>query len=135
MGHESLHCHYDLLSATVRVSHEVVFRSYNFPSASNVMKGTVIRASISDQVVLLLRQGLVSGRWKGELPSEVELCRDFDVSRATLRKAIEQLVGEKWLRLGGRGKHHRILRSMPASLPGRGNIIRILTPYAPSLLD
>jgi hypothetical protein len=99
------------------------------------MNDLILRSSISDQVVAYLRRGLASGRWRMELPSEAELCRDIEVSRATLRKAIGQLVREKWLAPGGRGRHHRILRTGPASRVPKGHIIRILTPYSPAMLD
>lgn len=48
----------------------------------------------------LLRGEIVSGRWAvGErLPSERELCEAFDVSRTTVREAIEALVYEGLLR-------------------------------------
>jgi hypothetical protein len=99
-----------------------------------MMKGAVIRASLSDQVVGLLREGLQDGRWESELPSEGELCRDFQVSRATLRKAMEQLVRENLLAPCGRGRHHKILLRAPAVRPRQGNIIRVLSPYSHDLL-
>lgn len=48
----------------------------------------------------LLRGEIVSGRWAvGErLPSERELCEAFDVSRTTVREAIDALVYEGLLR-------------------------------------
>jgi len=95
------------------------------------MSDPVNRTSILDQVVELLRQGLAAGRWKDELPSEAELCRAFRVSRATVRKAIEQLVRERRLKPGGRGRHHQILRGSPTHTPRSGHLVRILTPYAP----
>lgn len=94
------------------------------------MKGAVVRASLSDQVVGLLREGLGGGRWNGELPSEGELARDFQVSRTTLRKAMEQLVREHLLEPGGRGRHHKILHRAPVLGPREGHIIRVLSPYS-----
>jgi DNA-binding LacI/PurR family transcriptional regulator len=89
-----------------------------------------VRATLHDQLVSLLREGIENARWVRELPSEAELCREFHVSRMTLRKALAHLANEKWIVLGGRGSLHHI-RSRPSSRkapPAR--TIRILTPYA-----
>jgi DNA-binding LacI/PurR family transcriptional regulator len=89
------------------------------------------RTSLHDQLVRFLREGIVAGRWKGELPSEKQLCREFQVSRTTLRKALAQLAVERWLKLGGRGRLHRIPRiRMPrGEPPNQGRFIRFLTPH------
>ena len=99
------------------------------------MSEAVIRSSVADQVAERLREGLASGRWGTELPSEADLCRDFQVSRVTLRKSIAQLVREKRLEPGGRGRHHRILHPAWQPPARSGSIIRILTPYSPVTLD
>jgi len=43
-----------------------------------------------------LRDGILAAKWKpGDLlPSESQLCRDFGVSRGTVVKAIEVLLGD-----------------------------------------
>jgi DNA-binding LacI/PurR family transcriptional regulator len=89
------------------------------------------RALLCDQVAEVLRQGITDGRWGGQLPSEAALCREFQVSRVTLRKAIGQLMRERWVRSGGRGCHHQILRRRSAGAQSQtlGRIVRILTPY------
>ena len=48
----------------------------------------------------LLRDEITSGRWEvGErLPSERELCETFNLSRTTIREAIDALVSEGFLR-------------------------------------
>ena len=45
------------------------------------------RHSLSEQATTYLRDGIREGRWRGELPSEVQLCREMQVSRVTLRAA------------------------------------------------
>lgn len=94
------------------------------------MSNRVHRASLSDSVTAALRAGIEAGRWRNELPGEVALCAELNVSRMTLRKAVEQLAREGWLKLGGRGRHHRILpeRTAPSQTPA-GRTIRVLTPY------
>jgi GntR family transcriptional regulator len=48
----------------------------------------------------LLREEIASGRWEvgGRLPSERELCDAFNLSRTTIREAIDALVNEGLLR-------------------------------------
>ncbi len=111
----------DPARATGRDAGQHVNPAYN-PSA-------VVRASVSGQVLAYLRRNLAEGRWKDELPSEAELCRELRVSRPTLRKAIGQLVKERRVIPGGKGKHHRILPAMQEPCARRGRIIRYLTPY------
>lgn len=90
------------------------------------------RQLLSDQTANYLRQGLYSGRWVRELPSEAELCRELKVSRVTLRKAMGQLVRENWIEAGGRGRRHRIRRKRRGlQTKSSGGIIRLLTPYHP----
>ncbi|BCX47909.1 hypothetical protein HAHE_18170 [Haloferula helveola] len=97
----------------------------------NPMPGTPKRILIHDQLVTLLREGILGGRWRGSLPPELTLCREFQVSRMTLRKALAQLANEKWLELGGRGRSHRIVRRQRKRPSVRGRIVRVLTPFHP----
>ncbi len=48
------------------------------------------------QVENLIKKYIESGNWKGgqKIPSEQELCKMFDVSRNTVRKAISDLIEE-----------------------------------------
>lgn len=90
------------------------------------------RISLHDQLVALLREGIRSGRWKGTMPPELSLCREFQVSRMTLRKGLAQLADEQWIELGGRGRFHRIRKRPKARKKTKGRIIRLLTPYQPA---
>jgi len=93
------------------------------------------RVLIHDQMVALLREGITAGRWVDEMPSEGELCREFQVSRMTLRKALAELANENWLTLGGRGKFHRIHHRKEARrVEVAGKVIRVLVPYGLSEL-
>jgi LacI family transcriptional regulator len=94
--------------------------------ASTVLR----RVTLSDQVAEHLRQGILDGRWEGHLPSEAELCRELQISRVTIRRAIAQLTGAQWLSSGGRGSHHRICRQAGPHRPPSGNIVRVLVPCA-----
>lgn len=87
------------------------------------------KISIHDQLVDLLREGILASRWQKTLPPEAELCREFQVSRMTLRKAIAQLAAESWIELGGRGKHHRLKRRAVRREVAASTTVRILTPF------
>ena len=88
------------------------------------------RTSLPDQVAAIPRRGIAAARWSRELPSEAKLCRDPHVGRVTLRKAIAQVVRERWITLGGGGCHHRIRRKPKTSTASRGQVIRVLSPYS-----
>ncbi|KNE21806.1 GntR family transcriptional regulator [Virgibacillus pantothenticus] len=52
------------------------------------------------QIADRLRDNIKMGKWKegDKIPTEVELCNIYDVSRITIRKAIDELVKEDLLR-------------------------------------
>lgn len=85
------------------------------------------RLSLPDQVTQLLRDGIRAGRWHATLPSEVELVREFKVSRVTLRKALNQLTHEHWIGSAGRGRHHPILQAATSSTSPVRRVIRLLS--------
>ncbi|RYD69349.1 MAG: GntR family transcriptional regulator [Verrucomicrobiaceae bacterium] len=93
------------------------------------MKFLPQRISLTDQVVAAIRADIISARWTAELPSESELCRELQVSRVTLRRALAQLFMEKWIETGGKGRHHRILRVTPKPQAPPSRTIRILIPF------
>lgn len=66
------------------------------------------RLSLVAQTVMILRRNLEAGEWREFLPGEMELCERFQISRVTLRAALEQLQREKWIK-GGQGRRRRIL--------------------------
>ncbi len=99
--------------------------------------GSIVqRISLPELVARSLREGIDAGRWAASLPGECELCRELQVGRDTLRKAIALLVSEKRLVLGGRGRRHHIERSSkpPPTRLATGRVIRILTPLPPHML-
>lgn len=60
------------------------------------------RQSLVTQTVESLREGLENGHWEGHLPGERELCEALQVSRRTLRAALEELQRHGWLAVSGR---------------------------------
>ena len=95
------------------------------------MPRTLRQITLHDQLVTMLREGIDHARWSGQMARESELCREFKVSRMTLRKALAQLAAEKWIALGGRGNAHRILRRPRAMKRevATARTIRVLTPF------
>jgi len=72
------------------------------------------------QIYLLLRERLATGEFSGgaPLPGELELAREYGVSRVTMRAALNLLVQEKLiLRQRGRGTFARTSDATPAGPP------------------
>ncbi|MFO1427826.1 MAG: GntR family transcriptional regulator [Steroidobacteraceae bacterium] len=70
------------------------------------------------QVYVTLRTWVRDGTYRpgDQIPTEPELCRIFDVSRITVRKAIEDLAREGWLvRQQGRGTFVQMSAARPAA--------------------
>jgi GntR family transcriptional regulator len=91
------------------------------------------------QLKELLRREILAGRWSGEsFPTELELCRQFCLSRSTVRQALEPLVQEGLLRRKpGKGtvaaqpkiernlsRYHSFTQDMEAQ--GRSVTVRVL---------
>lgn len=76
-----------------------MLRSNNSKVASQLHANMIIRTSkipIYHQLYEILREMILAGEWKvGDLlPAEPELMQTFDVSRITVRKAVELLANE-----------------------------------------
>lgn len=69
------------------------------------------RTTLVDQTVSIMKQGLLEGRWSRFLPTEHELCDEFEISRSTLRKALKVLHHQGVLRGGGNGRRRRVVAS------------------------
>lgn len=70
------------------------------------------------QVYVSLRTWVRDGTYRAgdQIPTEPELCRMFDVSRITVRKAIEDLAREGWLvRQQGKGTFVQLSSARPAA--------------------
>ena len=56
------------------------------------------------QIYLVLREQLIEGRFVKAMPAEIELAKQFNVGRVTVRHAMEKLVAEGLIvRVAGRG--------------------------------
>ncbi len=84
------------------------------------------------QVAAILKERMVNGTWRnGEsIPTEKELCAEFDVARGTVRQALQKLEAEGYLRREqGRGTFVRY--GEPPAPPDRPQAKRLafIVPY------
>lgn len=71
------------------------------------------RLSLVTQTVQSLREAIRAGHWRTHLPGERELCAHLQVSRPTLRAALEELQRSGWLDVSDRQR--RRIRARPAA--------------------
>ncbi len=83
------------------------------------------RVSLVTQTVGILKDNIIAGFWSGELPGENELCEQLHVSRVTLRKALQELQREGWVR-SSQGQRRKI-SSRPRRVPAVSNRVILLT--------
>jgi len=99
-------------------------------------------ANVTDQVVNLLREGMLSGRWRDTLPGRDQLAGELGVSHTTMEAAMRRLAKEGLLVSQGAGKRRRIVLQTGQYQP-RHFRVRYLayesvdqsTPHVISLLD
>ena len=89
------------------------------------------RLSLVAQSVNSLREGISSGHWRQHLPGERELCEELQISRRTLRAALDELQRQGLLEVSGR-QRRRILsqRAAPQKTATAAKIIGVLTPVS-----
>lgn len=66
-------------------------------------------ASVTDQLVEFLRDGMRSGRWRDTLPGRDQLALELGVSHTTMETAMRRLTKEGALVSQGAGKRRRIV--------------------------
>jgi DNA-binding GntR family transcriptional regulator len=71
--------------------------------------------SPSGQVAAHLREGLLAGRWSGEMPGVPTLAAELGIDRKTVDAALRQLDGEGLLVPQGAGRRRRIV--LPTGKP------------------
>ena len=67
------------------------------------------RVSILDQTAEHLREGIRTGRWRGELPGVLRLAAECDVSKGAMRGALRLLEKEGLLSAGRAGGRRTVL--------------------------
>ncbi|MDZ4403268.1 substrate-binding domain-containing protein [Prosthecobacter sp.] len=86
------------------------------------------RLSLVAQTVESLYEGIRNGHWQKHLPGERELCESLQVSRRTLRPALEELQRKGWLEVSGRQRRRIKSRSSSKVENARKKTIGILMP-------
>ena len=86
------------------------------------------RHSLVAQTVQSLCAGIENGHWQGFLPGERELCESLQVSRRTLRSALDELQSKGWLEVADRRRRQIKSRRIKTESSSRAKIIAILTP-------
>jgi DNA-binding LacI/PurR family transcriptional regulator len=84
--------------------------------------------SLVQQVAEALRDGLQRKLWVERLPGERALCRQLNVSRPTLRAALDLLKKEGWLE-SSPGRLRAITRRPRRRIGGRPHVVRLLLPF------
>lgn len=85
-------------------------------------------ASLVSQAAQALREGIAAGRWVDLLPGEGVLCEHFQISRATLRAALQELQREGLVE-ASQGRRRRILTPVNSgSEPGRRVVLLASAP-------
>lgn len=83
------------------------------------------RSTLVQQVTEILRGGIRDGLWSDYLPGELELCAKYQVSRVTLRAALDGLTGEGWVN-SSRGQRRRVSWDKNQNRPAVVNRLVIL---------
>jgi DNA-binding LacI/PurR family transcriptional regulator len=86
------------------------------------------RLSLVAQTVNSLCEGIENGHWHGHLPGERELCETLQVSRRTLRSALNELQRRGWIEVAERQKRRIKRRHAAPRGEARRKTIAVLMP-------
>lgn len=85
------------------------------------------RVSLVTQTAQSLREAMQAGHWHGHLPGERELCARLQVSRHTLRAALDELQRDGWLEVADR-QRRRIIARKSARQTSSVKVIAAISP-------
>ena len=84
------------------------------------------RQSLSEQAAASIRQAVDEGTWKEFLPSERRLCELLQVSRPTVRSALQMLARDGWLEIR-HGRRNRLLNPSQRRSKPAGRLVVLVT--------
>jgi len=87
------------------------------------------RLSLVAQTAQSLREGVRTGLWRKQLPGERELCERLQVSRRTLRAALEELQHQGWLEVTQRHRRRIRTRRHTTKLEGQKRVVGVLSTW------
>jgi len=87
--------------------------------------------TLSGQTTIAIRKAIVDGTWQGFLPSERRLCGIFQVSRPTIRSALQSLAKQGFIRARARQRYELLDRPKRTS-PGN-RLVAFISHERPSL--
>ncbi|MBI4621891.1 MAG: GntR family transcriptional regulator [Verrucomicrobia bacterium] len=85
------------------------------------------RTTLSAQAAASIRKAIGQGRWSEYLPSERQLCEHFQVSRPTIRTALQVLAREDLIEIR-HGRRNRLLQTPPRSALAQNRLVGLVTP-------
>jgi DNA-binding LacI/PurR family transcriptional regulator len=86
------------------------------------------RITLAAETAQSLRESLLAGHWRGHLPGERELCSCLQVSRQTLRTALEELQRDGWVEVASRCRRRIMKAPHGHAAPPRTRVIAALSP-------
>jgi DNA-binding LacI/PurR family transcriptional regulator len=88
------------------------------------------RLSLVAQTAQSLREGIRSGLWRKQMPGERELCDRLQISRRTLRAALEDLQHQGWLEVAQRHRRRIRSRRQAPSPAAQKRVVGVLSPWS-----
>ena len=85
------------------------------------------RVSLVAQAVESLRAHLRAGHWAQRLPAERELCQHLQISRPTVRAALQELEREGFIELSGRTRRLTLEKRVRAAAGSSSRVIAALS--------
>lgn len=92
---------------------------------------TLNRTTLSAQAAAAIRKGIAEGRWRDYLPGERRLCEFFQVSRPTIRIALQALAREGLVDIR-QGRRNRLIKKSPRAARAPNRLVGLVTPVPAS---